>query len=146
MPCGLWLVGIVAAAVPVAPHLLAWVRNKPFDDSAILGFLASVLFITALGYFEFSFIRHPKMTDPYSIRWTKRLGWAIAVGAVVAALNSWVFPKGSQAQHATDAMSYLVLHSWAGYLSLGLVGELWLAYELLSWEAREKAPAPTEGA
>jgi hypothetical protein len=82
------------------------------------------------------------MTDPFPVKWTRRLGFAVAFFALLACVNAWFYPDGFPETGLLNGILSLVWRNWLTYLVIALIGEIWLAYELLSWEANEVKPAP----
>ena len=126
----LWIAAFLLAAAPNFRTLIQPMISWHLDVGAAFRTLASIYLITALGYFEVYYIQKLVIPDRVA-RWGfAAFGWASVVGSAICCVTCWTVPPNYEVP--------LEFSWWAtpalGMLVLNIIGEMFLAEELLRWK------------
>ena len=78
------------------------------------------------------------MTDRFSVVGTWAFALGVSIFAALACVNAWIYPDGLDDRNWISRQLTILGGNWAAYLIIALIDEVWLAYELLSWDVIER--------
>jgi hypothetical protein len=121
----LWVVAVGAAVIPNLAAIVDAIKASNFTSSAFSGTAASVMFITAVGFFDLTRFRRKLNRDPVAGFGTGLFGGLSLACAIMYAVVSNAWPDGLTAgwSYGSTVLFCSSSVAWA------ILGEIWLAIE-----------------